>query len=201
MRKTFRVLLLIGLAGALCIIMGCEGKYTGGGSIDAVEAEPGPTANGPGGPAAKANFGFNAQVTKVDGERTVKGQLQYKDPNATLEATGKTLSIHGKVEDVDIFSLWFLGIKYFNVGGAKGTFTSQPKGLKGTFKMWAHDGGEAGPSKEDWIKIELKEEEGGVIYKNAGFLRGGNLQYHPPEGGAAPGSRPSGTTWGAIKSR
>ncbi len=184
MRKTFRVFLLIGLASALCIIMGCEGAYTGGGWIDGV------------GGSGKANFGFNAEAEYIDRELVVTGQLQFKDTSFKTSDL-KPLRIHGKIEDVDIIDFTFLGEDYLNVGKAEGPYRSQPKGLTGTFEVWTHDGGKPGPSKEDWVIIEL---DGGIIYSNAGFLRGGSIKYHPPDD-AAPGSRPSGTTWGAIKSR
>jgi hypothetical protein len=142
------------------LVVGCAGKYTGGGHIESATD-----------PDAKANFGFNMHAIDEDGDEwadTYKGQLQYNDHGAGVQ-------FHGEVTYVGILDEESYG--YF-----EGTYTPQPKnqGPGGIFNAWVYDGGEPGVSEGDVFEIFLW---GGVHhrYYNWGPIDGGNIQYHPPE--------------------
>ena len=105
----------------------------------------------------KATFGFQM---KSDGE-CVSGQVQYNDHGADV-------MFHGVVESMN-----------WSSGYACGTANIGPKKDPGEFHIYVEDNGEPGSMDEtDYFWIILLPDCG-PSYCNAGFLCGGNIQYHP----------------------
>jgi hypothetical protein len=165
--------------------VGCAGKFTGGGWMDSLAGAP-----------AKATMGFNFEASEDDeGNFTYSGQFEYHD-NGSFPGFRKGVGFHGVVDEVDIFEdiavseLFVFGL-FFDFGEeglagdwvyVTGTYTPQPAnlGAGGRFEAIIADSGTprvADPS--DFVVIHII---GGVFdgYANGGFLKGGNITFHPP---------------------
>lgn len=107
----------------------------------------------------KATFGFQIKAY----EDSVSGTVQYNDHKVGVK-------FHGVVEGI-------LGELVF------GTATMRPGGELVYFEIYVQDNGEgANAGSEDFLQVSLFHE-GSIIpfYFNAGNLKGGNVQFHPPK--------------------
>jgi hypothetical protein len=153
------------------LLAGCS--FNGGGWLPAA-CERGATETiPPCEPEGKATFGFHAEYTGVLPMGKWNGGFEYHDHPMKL-------AIHARMEDAS-----GLVMDFPNIGTiACFEFTWEKQGKKptdfpdeGDGFACVFDGGEGGQADhEDFLFIKLKN--GSSEYVNAGFLGGGNIQYH-----------------------
>jgi hypothetical protein len=140
-------------------------------------------------PSAKAHFGFNAECV-VDfsyygPELESSGNLQFSDNGSwiTVDAKQYAVRLHGRIRDVRLRDspvdpcAIFKGYDTY-YGVFEGKYDAQPKKLGyGKFIITVSDGGEPGPSEDDYFEIEVVSGPFGG-YSNGGYIQGGNIQQH-----------------------
>jgi len=140
------------------------GKYTGGGFIDS-------TAGG----GQTATFGFNLEALDRDGDgQADRVRQRYVTPDGFAFVETLALDENGQVpgsvfwnegDDGGLISMVFDGPYESNAGSGRVQVTLTAKN-------------DSFGSAEDTIEISLY---GGPYdgYQNAGFIKGGNIQWHP----------------------
>jgi hypothetical protein len=119
----------------------------------------------------KINFGFNFKCkTDDNGNAKASGQLQYNDRENGVRFHGVADSL-GDGECNGLLDTY--------EGSYYGTYTPQPRGEGGTFKITVVDGGKKGPSKGDTLTLELFHDGADEAwYTKSATLAGGNIQAH-----------------------
>jgi len=155
---------IVGLS-ALALV-GCAGKYTGGGYIDSVIV----------GANSKAAFGFNIDGTDVDGDGNpdvAKGQFQYDDRAAGV-------SFHVVVDERPIGLI--CNPDCFAPGASvmvpyAGSYSSKDGGGYVTLAVTSINDGFGNQVDSLWIYGVSSGPYAG--YSNYGVVQGGTIKFHP----------------------